>query len=212
MTLFEKLNAVNVNGKTETKGELTYLSWCYAWAELKKADPLAYYTIYENADGWNYHTDRVTCWVKVGVTAHYGTASTDGTLSTLLSVAPVEHIEYLPVMDYKNRSIPFENVTSIDVNKAIQRAITKAIARHGLGLYIYAGEDLPEVEKDRERELNAVKDELIAFCNQYGEDVAPKVWKKYRVAEMTNPDDVRNLIADYKAKAEARAKESKANE
>ena len=59
----------------------------------------------------------------------------------------IEHIEYLPIMDYKNNSIPLEKVTSTDVNKAIQRSLTKAVARHGLGLYIYAGEDLPEVDR-----------------------------------------------------------------
>lgn len=127
MTLFEKLNSINVNDKAEQKNGLTYLSWAWAWAELKKACPEANYTIYENADGWNYHTDGKTCWVKTGVTA-------DG----------IEHIEYLPVMDFRNKSIPLENVTSFDVNKAIQRSLTKAVARHGLGLYIYAGEDLPE--------------------------------------------------------------------
>ena len=58
----------------------------------------------------------------------------------------LEHIEYLPVMDMKNASIPLGQITSFAVNKAIQRSLTKAIARHGLGLYIYAGEDLPEEE------------------------------------------------------------------
>jgi len=58
----------------------------------------------------------------------------------------VEHIEYLPVMDFRNKSIPLDKVTSMDVNTSIQRSLTKAVARHGLGLYIYAGEDLPESE------------------------------------------------------------------
>lgn len=127
MSVFETLNAINVNEKTEKKNGLTYLSWAWAWAELKKVCPDATYTVYENADGWNYHTDGRTAWVKTGVTA-------DG----------IEHIEYLPVMDYRNKSIPLESITSFDVNKAIQRSLTKAVARHGLGLYIYAGEDLPE--------------------------------------------------------------------
>ena len=126
---FEKLNAVNVNDKTEQKNGLTYLSWAWAWAEVKKVDPKATYAIYENADGWNYHTDGRTAWVKTGVTV-------DG----------IEHVEYLPVMDFRNKSIPVENLTSFDVNKAIQRSLTKACARHGLGLYIYAGEDLPEAD------------------------------------------------------------------
>ena len=127
---FEVLNGVNVNDKTESKNGLTYLSWAYAWGEVKKRFPTANYTIYENCDGWNYHTDGRTAWVKTGVT-----------------VEGVEHIEELPVMDFKNKSIPLENVTSYDVNKAIQRSLTKACARHGLGLYIYAGEDLPEGEE-----------------------------------------------------------------
>ena len=126
---FTELYGVNVNGHTEKKNNLTYLSWAWAWGEIKKRHPDATYTVYENADGWNYHTDGRTCWVKTGVT-----------------VNGIEHIEYLPVMDYKNKSILAENVTSFDVNKAIQRSLTKACARHGLGLYIYAGEDLPEEE------------------------------------------------------------------
>lgn len=128
---FVELNKINVNGKTEKKNGLTYLSWAWAWGEVKKLHPDAVYTIYENTNGWNYHTDGRTCWVKTGVT-----------------VNGVEHIEYLPVMDHRNRSIPAESVTSFDVNKTIQRSLTKAVARHGLGLYVYAGEDLPEGESE----------------------------------------------------------------
>lgn len=127
---FNKLNGINVNDKTEQKNGLTYLSWAWAWGEVKKLFPDATYTIYENSNGWNYHTDGRTAWVKTGVT-----------------VNGIEHIEMLPVMDFKNRSIPLEQITSFDVNKAIQRSLTKAVARHGLGLYIYAGEDLPEGEE-----------------------------------------------------------------
>lgn len=124
---FVELNSIDVGDKVEKKNGLTYLSWAYAWGELKKRHPTAFYTIYENADGWNYHTDGRTAWVKTGVT-----------------VEGLEHIEYLPVMDFKNASIPIDRVTSFDVNKAIQRSLTKAVARHGIGLYIYAGEDIPE--------------------------------------------------------------------
>lgn len=137
MNYFEKLNNINVNDKTETRNGLTYLSWAWAYGELKKRYPLSFYTVYENAEGLFYHTDGKTCWVKTGVTV------VDGEWK-------LEHIEYLPVMDYRNKSILVENVTSFDVNKAIQRSLTKAVARHGLGLYIYAGEDLPEVERAEE--------------------------------------------------------------
>ena len=124
---FTALANINVNDKTEKKNNLTYLSWAWAWGEIKKQHPDATYTIYENKDGWNYHTDGRTCWVKTG-----------------MMVQGIEHIEYLPVMDHRNASISADKVTSFDVNKAIQRSLTKAAARHGLGLYIYAGEDLPD--------------------------------------------------------------------
>ena len=129
--VFGELNAVNVNEKTEKKNGLTYLSWAWAWAEVKKRFPTATYTVYEDGNGNFYHTDGLTCWVKTGVT-----------------IEGLEHIEYLPVMDFKNKSVPATNVTSTDVNKAIQRSLTKACARHGLGLYIYAGEDLPDPERE----------------------------------------------------------------
>jgi len=132
---FTELNGINVSGKTEQKNGLTYLSWAWAWGELKKIHPDAFYTIYENAQGLFYHTDGRTAWVKTGVT-----------------VNGLEHIEYLPVMDFKNQSIPLEKVTSVAVNKTIQRSLTKAVARHGLGLYIYAGEDLPEGETQNNEE------------------------------------------------------------
>ncbi len=134
---FEVLNGINCNEHTEKKNGLTYLSWAWAWGILKKFYPDSYYTVYEN-NGIPYFTDGRTCWVKTGVTV----VDTDGT--------ELEHIEYLPVMDFKNRSISVDQITSMDMNKAIQRRLTKAAARHGLGLYIYAGEDLPTDEAEEE--------------------------------------------------------------
>lgn len=133
-SVFKTLSAINCNEHTEKKNGLTYLSWAWAWGILKEHYPDATYTIYENAEGMNYHTDGRTCWVKTGVT-----------------VQGMEHIEYLPVMDFRNASITAERVTSFDVNKAIQRSLTKAVARHGLGLYIYAGEDLPDAADEQNR-------------------------------------------------------------
>ncbi len=156
---FVTLNNINVNGKTEKKNNLTYLSWVWAWAEVKKLFPEATYTIYEDANGLFYHTDGKTCWVKTGVT-----------------VNGIEHIEYLPVMDYKNQSIPLEKVTSFDVNKAIQRSLTKAVARHGLGLYIYAGEDLPEAENPSDKVDDSARQEFekvrpLLHCEDCGKKI-----------------------------------------
>lgn len=124
---FAVLNKINCNEHTEKKNGLTYLSWAWAWQIIKTNFPDAFYTIYENEQGIPYFTDGKTCWVKTGVT-----------------IQGLEHVEYLPIMNFSNKSIPLEQVTSTDMNKAIQRSLTKACARHGLGLYIYAGEDIPE--------------------------------------------------------------------
>ena len=131
-SVFETLFEINVNEHVEKKNGLSYLSWPYAWAEVKKKFPEANYKVYETGNGCIYFTDGRTCWVKTGVT-----------------IEGLEHIEYLPIMDYRNKSIPLENVTSFDVNKTIQRSLTKALARHGLGLYLYSGEDLPEIEIEK---------------------------------------------------------------
>lgn len=163
-SVFAVLNAINVNEHTEKKNNLTYLSWAWAWSKVKENYPEAFYTIYENKDGMNYHTDGRTCWVKTGVT-----------------IEGIEHIEYLPVMDYKNASIPLERVTSFDVNKAIQRSLTKAAARHGLGLYIYAGEDLPEEEKEKATDElgNACLEAAAAADIRELESIYHKYEKKY---------------------------------
>lgn len=143
MSVFETLYKVNVNEWVEKKGNLSYVSWANAWAAVKKLYPDAFYTIYERETQYGpvfYFTDGKTCWVKTGMT-----------------INGLEHIEMLPVMDFSNRSIPLEKVTANDVNKAIQRSLTKAAARHGLGLYIYAGEDLPEEEANAKKQEEAKK-------------------------------------------------------
>lgn len=145
-SVFETFSAIDCSKHVEKKVikdkdsgrvicELSYLSWAWAWGIAKSKYPDASFTIYENADGFNYHHDGRTAWVKTGVT-----------------IEGQELIEYLPVMDSRNASIPVTRLTSFDVNKAIQRSLTKALARHGLGIYIYAGEDLPMDFDDEQRE------------------------------------------------------------
>lgn len=156
---FEILNDINVNDKIEKKNNLSYLSWAFAWGELKKRYPESYYTIYETSEGWNYFTDGRTGWVKTGVTVVFEMGHER------------EHIEYLPIMDFRNKSITLENITSFDVNKAIQRSLTKAVARHGLGLYIYAGEDLPEEEKPTKQEEPKITKAQITELTKLVEDI-----------------------------------------
>lgn len=197
-SVFDVLNAIDCNGHTEKKNGLTYLSWAWAWASVKEHFPNATYTIYENPQGFNYFTDGKTCWVKTGVTI-------DG----------IEYIEYLPIMDFKNRSIPLNDVTSFDVNKSIQRSLTKACARHGLGLYIYAGEDLPEPVKieqqekaeqekiEQQKKFNALL-ESIGTCKTSAE--VTKIWQE-NVPLQKNKD----FVTAIKARgSELKAKEGAA--
>lgn len=177
MSVYEVLSAVDVSKQTKKKDKLTYLSWPFAWGELLKRYPASTYTVYENKDGWNYHTDGRTAWVKTGVT-----------------VEGVEYVEMLPVMDYRNRSIPADQVTSTDVNRAIQRSLTKAIARHGLGLYIYAGEDLPSRSPAPGGGERITKDQ-IAILENNAQYVYKREWKlmlEQLVAE-AGADDIKDL-------------------
>lgn len=128
-SVFKTLSSVDIREKIETKGNVKYLSWSFAWEILKEHYPSARRTVYENpATGLNYFTDGVTAYVKVGV-------EVDG----------IENIDYLPIMDFRNQSIRLDKLTSMDVNKAIQRSTAKAIAMHGLGLQLWTGEDMPEM-------------------------------------------------------------------
>lgn len=185
--VFGLLNAINVNENKSKKNNLDYLSWAWAWAKVKDNFPTANYQVYENKDEFNYHTDGKTAWVKVGMT-----------------IEGLEHIEYLPVMDFKNKSIPLDKVTSMDVNKAIQRALVKAIARHGLGLYIYAGEDLPDLteeqialEKEKAR-IRAVKP-LLDRATELG-------YKKAQLDEIKGYEyeDVKNTILMWEKERKAK--------
>lgn len=126
-SIFETLNPINVNNKTEVKNGFTYLSWAWAWGEVKKIYPTANFRIIKSESGCIYHDDGKTAWVEVEV-----------------SINDLTHSEILPVMDYRNNSIPIDKITSFDANKAVHRCLVKCLALHGLGLYIYAGEDLPE--------------------------------------------------------------------
>jgi hypothetical protein len=126
---YNTLSKINCDKFVRTKGSagLKYLSWADAWKILISNYPNAKSTVYENADGLNYHHDNHTAWVKASV-----------------KINEIEHIEYLAITNHYNKSIPIDDLTSQDVITTIQRCITKAIARHGLGLYVYTGEDFPK--------------------------------------------------------------------
>lgn len=170
MSYFETMYQTNVQEHIEKKNGLSYLSWAWAWGELKKAYPESFYTIYENENGRPWFDDGRTGWVKTGVTVVYHDFDGQDDKHN------IEHIEYLPIMDFKNKSIPADMITSFDANKSIQRSLTKAVARHGLGLYVYAGEDLPECEQAERAEQDKAEiaasmkraSELVIKCEACG--------------------------------------------
>jgi hypothetical protein len=153
-TVFERLSAINVNEHVEKKDNLTYLSWAWAWSETKRACPDATYKIleteYDEALGFMCHT----------------TVTIEG-----------ETLEmWLPVMDGKNKSMKKQSyeyatkygaktvdaATTFDINKTLMRCLVKNLAMFGLGIYIYAGEDLPETEVAKKPEPKpSVQKELI---------------------------------------------------
>lgn len=130
-TVWATLNEIDVSKYIKKKGQLSYLAWSTAIGLVKPYYPDVSYKVYKNDLGFTYHTDGKTCWVEVGVT-----------------INGVEAIEYLPVMNHSNKSIPLDQLTSVDVNKAIKRATVKALAHHGLGINLYTGEELPSETED----------------------------------------------------------------
>lgn len=180
MTTFEKLYGINVNDKTENKNGLTYLSWAWAWAEFKKNHPEATYNVKKFENGLPYVYDEKTGYM----------------VFTDVTVDGLTHEMWLPVMDGNNKamkSAPYEvqtryktvtvnAATMFDINKTIMRCLTKNLAMFGLGLYIYAGEDLPDTgeppqaaPKIDEAELKMLRgyaDELGVsaeeICQKYG--------------------------------------------
>ena len=128
-SVYSTLSQTSVREKIERKGNLDYLSWANAWHMLKTAYPNAQRKVYEHEHtGFNYFTDGRTAYVKVGII-----------------VNDLEHIDYLPVMDFRNNALPIDKVTATDVNKTIQRSTAKAIAMYGLGLSLWTGEDVPVI-------------------------------------------------------------------
>jgi hypothetical protein len=114
-SIFKTLSDVSIAGKTERKGNLDYLSWASAWSLLKRHYPNAQRMVYEDPHtGLNFFTDGRTAYVKVGIIV-------DG----------LEHIDYLPIMDYRNAAVPVDKITSFEFNKTIQRSTAKAIELHG---------------------------------------------------------------------------------
>ena len=191
-THFETLNAINVNDKTEKKSngstELTYLSWAWAWQELKNKYPDATYEIEKFENNLPYIYDEETGYM----------------VFTKVTIEGITHEMWLPVMDGANKAMkakPYtyktkygdksvEAATMFDINKTIMRCLTKNLAMFGLGLYIYAGEDLPE---DQKIEMQNTKETLKAEIKKHknAREVVEQYGKKF--TDCTE-EDLNNII------------------
>ena len=191
-THFETLNAINVNDKTEKKSngstELTYLSWAWAWQELKNKYPDATYEIEKFDNNLPYIYDEETGYM----------------VFTKVTIEGITHEMWLPVMDGANKAMkakPYtyktkygdksvEAATMFDINKTIMRCLTKNLAMFGLGLYIYAGEDLPE---DQKIEMQNTKETLKAEIKKHknAREVVEQYGKKF--TDCTE-EDLNNII------------------
>ena len=180
-SVYNSLKAIDVRPKAEKKGRADYLSWAHAWDMLKSNYPQAQRIIYEQPEtGLNYFTDGKTAYVKVGVV-----------------VNDLEHIDMLPVMDHRNKSIPVDKIDSFEVNKTIQRATAKAIAMHGLGLSLWTGEDIPSQPSEAKDAPSNEPKQRISL--EVDDDNWPKVLK-YVVAnkELGIDELLKNLRTKYK--------------
>ena len=158
-----ELLKINVSEHTEKKNGLTYLSWAWAWAEVLKLDPDA-------------------TWEAVEFNGFPASFAPDGSalVKTIVTIKGKAKSCWLPVMNHRNQAI--KNPDAFNINTAIVRCLTKCISMHGLGLYIYAGEDLPEEdvplsqkEVKRMGGLSNIGDDLSQDWKTYLEDTAKLV-------------------------------------
>lgn len=199
-SIFNTLSQVNVNDKTKAKNKLTYLSWPFAWGETKKRFPDASYTV-DLYDGKPYLYDE-----------HLGYL-----VSTVVTIDGKSLPMSLPVMDGANNAMKSERysykviewvnrqktgnmidkwvepATMFDINKTMMRCLVKNIAMFGLGLYIYAGEDIPEEPQLSSEDIDKVYMDLQAYIESNG-FTAQQICESYQVKSLRELTDVKAVI------------------
>ena len=190
--IFNELNSVDVSAKVKEKNGLSYLSWSSAWSEIKKRYPGATYYVHpqimdELGNTRFWHDDGKTGWVEVSVT-----------------IEDITHTEILAIMDFRNKAIPAADITSVDANKSEKRCLVKACAMHGLSLYIYEGEDLPEdvaklieiqqevaeLAKKRSSLSDKAKEKSIELCKEAEREANPDLEEEFITGKISNINDI----------------------
>lgn len=153
---FQQLYDIDVWQKTKEKNKLKYLPWSSAWAEMKERFPDATYRVDRDENNRFWFDDGRSGWVHIEVT-----------------VNGVTHEEYFPIMDHRNAAIAADKITATEANKAVKRGLTKCCADHGLGLYLYEGEELTTDgtrHTKEEKELAVARKKLMVFCKEHATD------------------------------------------
>ena len=202
LSVFERLSAINVNDKVEKKDGLTYLSWAWAWSEVKKNFPDAHYEIVE-----------ISVSEKLGIM-----------VTTAVTIEGQTLQMWLPVMDSKNKAMKsdsytystkygektVEAATTFDINKSLMRCLVKNLAMFGLGIYIYAGEDLPESESQAVAEVQATPPPSAKIVLEVGDANWERV-SKYAIENKSTgiKKIVESLSVKYDISAKVKAEISK---
>lgn len=171
MNNYEKLSKIDVSKFIEKKANLSYLSWAHAVDQLMKQDPMA---------NWEFHAPQSfgeSMMVSCTVTA-FGKPIT----------------MHLPVMDHRNKAVKKAELDSVIINKNMMRCLVKAIACHGLGLYIYAGEDLPIVEPEPEAPPRSKPELLAIMTGMATADDLKEFWSTLTATERTT---IRSEITEF---------------
>ena len=176
---FEILRKHNVSEYMEKKGQFNYLSWAYAVEELRKLKPDATWRVIKDENGHPYTSTPAGHFVEVEVT-----------------VDEISLSQIHPVLDHRNQTI--ENPNAFQINTSIQRCLAKAIALHGLGLYIFRGEDLPEVQPLNEKQL----DEIDMLLRQIADDAFTELVNARIDSNKVNQTNYNDVVSKLKSKLE----------
>ena len=176
---FEVLRKHNVSEYMEQKGQFNYLSWAYAVEELRKLKPDATWRVIKDENGYPYTSTPAGHFVEVEVT-----------------VDDISLSQIHPVLDHRNQSI--EQPNAFQINTSIQRCLAKAIALHGLGLYIFRGEDLPESEPLSKGQL----EEIDSLLRQISDDAFTELVNSRIDSKKINDNNYNEVVSKLKSKLE----------
>ena len=176
---FEILRKHNVSEHMEKKGQFNYLSWAYAVEELRKLKPDATWRVIKDDNGHPYTSTPAGHFVEVEVT-----------------VDDISLSQIHPVLDHRNQTL--EQPNAFQINTSIQRCLAKAIALHGLGLYIFRGEDLPESEPLSKGQL----DEIDSLLRQISDDAFTELVNSRIDSKKINDNNYNEVVSKLKSKLE----------